>query len=204
MIEDTTLTQFCVAPLDKDRIVSVEGDETAYALESIFHGSYHTTEEETKALEAAPVTKRTFGYELDMEVDLYPYILTTYTAEKKLNARYAWGDHAPGEDKYQEKCLFKEGEKVLCVLREATDVVFPAVIVGPINKEYIRSLIDRDDFFVIKYNSVDEAVEDWNDWDWDSVIVRPLVRVIDTFGEAMPETVLVQRVNIFPYKRFEL
>lgn len=57
---------------------------------------------------------------------------------------------------------------------------------------------------MIKYNSVDEAVEDWNDWDWDSVIVRPLVRVKDTFGEAMPETVLVQRVNIFPYKRFEL
>ena len=204
MIEDTTLTQFCVAPLDKDRIVSVEGDEVAYAFESIFHGSYQTTEEETKALEAAPVTKRTLGYKLDMEVDFYPYTLTTYTAEKRFNARYDWGDHAPGEDKYQEKCHFKEGEKVLCVLQEAADIVFPAVIVGPINKEYIRSLIDRDNFFVIKFNSVDEAVEHWNDWDWDSVIVRPLVRVRDIFGEEIPETVLVQRVNIFPYKRFEL
>jgi len=46
-------------------IVSSEAGETAYALVTIYLGSYPTTKEEKKALVSAPVSKTTLGYELE-------------------------------------------------------------------------------------------------------------------------------------------
>ncbi len=55
----------------------------------------------------------------------------------------------------------------------------------------------------IGYSSADEAVEKWHDWSWDSVIVRPLVRLKNDWEE-MGDTVMVNRVYVFPYKKFKL
>ena len=54
------------------------------------------------------------------------------------------------------------------------------------------------------YGSAEDAIADWQDLDWDSMIVRPLVRLRNPFGEDMGETTIINRVNIFPYKNFEL
>lgn len=204
MIEDTILTQFCVAPIDPEIAVSSEADETAYALQSIRHGRFSSTKEEEEALNAAPVSDSTLGYELEMEIDLYPGILTTFTADKHVNAKFDWGGHAPGERNFQESCRFKSEEKVLCLMYEGLDAVFPAIVVGPITEQYLRELYERDKAFQMGHDSADEAVAAWCDWDWDSIIVRPLVRLRNCWGEEMGQTVLVHRVYSFPYKKFEV
>lgn len=204
MIEDATLTQLCVATIDPTKIVSSLCDETAYSLQEVHLGSYQTTIEEQEALKSAPVSELTLGFVLDTEVDFAPYVYTTYTADKKENAKYIWGEHAPGNDKYQEVCRFKPGEKVLCIEYSGLDVVFPAIIVGHLDEDYIRNLYERDKMFNIMYDSAEDAIADWPDWDWDSMIVRPLVRLRNPFDEDMGETTIINRVNIFPYKKFEL
>lgn len=49
----------------------------------------------------------------------------------------------------------------------------------------------------------EEIKEEMWDWDWDKVIVRPLVRLADEY-KSMPEQMLVQRVDIYPYREFDL
>lgn len=92
----------------------------------------------------------------------------------------------------------------MCIEYSGLDVVFPAIIVGHLDKDYIRNLYERDKMFNIMYDSAEDAIADWQDWDWDSMIVRPLVRLLNPFGEDMGETTIINRVNIFPYKKFEL
>ena len=119
MIEDTKLTQFCIGPIEPDRIFSAEEGEVAYALKSISHGTCETIEEEKKRLQSiVPVSPETLGFELDMEVDLLPFSLTTFLADKSVNGTYEYGEHAPGEKHYQEHCRFQRGDKVLCLIYE--------------------------------------------------------------------------------------
>ena len=91
MIEDATLTQLCVAPIDPTKIVSSHNDETAYSLQDVHLGSYPTTIEEKEALKSTPVSESTLGFVLNTVVDLAPFVYTTYTADKKEIAEYIWG-----------------------------------------------------------------------------------------------------------------
>ena len=90
MIEDTKLTQFCIAPLEPDWIFSAEEGEVAYALKEIFHGICETKEEETLQ-SIVTVSPETLGFELDMEVDMLPFSLTTFLADKSVNAPMGMG-----------------------------------------------------------------------------------------------------------------
>lgn len=202
MIDDTVINEFRVKPISPEKIVSSEG-ETAYSLETILHGKCVTTQEEEDIISKLIATDTTLGFESDMECDLAPYSLTTYNADKSENASYNYGDHAPGKIDYQEKCQFKPGDKVLCLMYEGYDAVFPGIVVGPLTEEYLRKFYDTDKDMQFAFSSADEAVEQWIDWDWDSIIVRPLVRLKNDWEE-MGETVMVRRVYVFPYKKFEI
>ena len=204
MIEDTELTQFCIGPIEPDRIFSAEEGEVAYALKSISHGTCETIEEEKKRLQSiVPVSPETLGFELDMEVDMLPFSLTTFLADKSVNGTYEYGDHAPGEKHYQEHCRFQRGDKVLCLIYEGFNAVFPAIVVESLSEEYLRRSYTAEgwDF---DNPSVDELIKNWWDWNWDSVVVRPLVRIIDCCMIPMGETVIVNRVYVFPYKKFDI
>lgn len=202
MIEATKLSEFRLKPIDSQRIVSVEHGETAYALESIPFEECQTQEQEDEILSSSPVLEATLGFESETECDFLPYDLPTFNADKTLNAQYHFGDHAPGEMDYQTECSFKSGEKVLCLMYEGYNAVFPGIVVGLLTEEYLRQLYETDDEMRIEYSSADEAVEKWLDWNWDSVIVRPLVRLKNEWDEEMGETVIVNRVYVFPYKQF--
>lgn len=201
MIEDTVLTQFCVAPIDPEKIVLAEENEKAYSLKSVQLGICKSEEDEKAKLEAAKPTQDTIGFALETEVDMNPSWVETFTADKQPLATFKWGEHAPGEDKYQEESIFKPGEKVLCVVYQGYNAVIPAIVEGPLTEKYLREMYKTDDDLQIGYESADEVIEAWLDWDWDSMIVRPLVRLDDVWG-GMKETILVPRVYIFPYKTF--
>lgn len=206
MIEDATLTRFSVAPLSPERVLWAEDGEVAYQLDSHGEGICKNRQEEAAKLAEIQPTDRTLGFELDCEADFAPFELSTFLADKSINATYYYGDHQPGGEKYQETCRFKPGEKVLCIIHEGFDVVIPAIVVGPISEEYLRKMWDPEAEWSIGYDSVNDFIERWSDWNWDCVIVRPLVRITNKYfdDEPMGETFLAHRTYIFPYKKFEL
>ncbi|MBO5062251.1 MAG: hypothetical protein J6C31_06510 [Prevotella sp.] len=134
---------------------------------------------------------------------MYPYVLVTYTEDKKINAHFGWGGHAPEEKNYQEKCRFKLGEKAICLMYEGYDVVFPAIVVDPLTREYLEELHRTSNDPLVSAQSSEEFIDSWLDWNWDSVIVRPLVRLRND-REEMGNTLIVNRVYLFPYKGFEI
>lgn len=138
------------------------------------------------------MTANTIGFELDFEVDMFPNVLVTYAEDIKCNAQFGWGGHAPGEKNYQEKCRFKPGDKVLCVIHRGYNAV---VALG---KQYVRQWYKE--ALEEGYTAADtfeEFLETHYDWDWDAVIARPLVRLKNDWEE-MGETVVVNRVYLFP------
>lgn len=203
MLEDTALIEYRVKYLDPVSIVHAEAGETAYALESVNHGIYPNTAEEEEKLKGLTASRHTLGFEFDTERDFIPYVLKTYDADKALNAEYCYGEHQPSGKCYTEQCKFLAREKVLCLIHEGYDAVIPGIIVGPLTEEYLRRLFDTDPEMQVGYSSADEVVEKWADWNWDSVIVRPLVRLRNDWAE-MCETVIINRVYLFPYKIFDL
>ena len=182
-----------------------EEGEIAFGLKCINHGEIRLPSEEKAKLEAiAPVSHNTLGFELDCECDLMPYVLETFTADKHMNAEYQCGHHAPRCERYQEPCRFKAGERVLCLMHEGFDAVFPGVVVGPLSEEYLRPQYEIDEVMQEGYDSVDNLVKGWLDWNWNTVIIKPLDRLKNTWNEEMGDTVMVNRGYLFPYKKFEV
>lgn len=203
MIENPVLTEYRVSPISQDKIVHTEDFEVAYALESVSHGTCATTKECKSKLKDIPAMPNTLGFEIDLECDFCPSALTTYNSDKTLNAEYSYGEHQPGGNRHPEPCKFQVGQKVLCAIHEGYDAVFPGIVVGPLTEEYLRKLYETDTDLQTGYSSTDEVVEKWPDWNWDSVIVRPLVRLKNDWEE-MSETVMVNRVYLFPYKAYPI
>ena len=201
MLEDSRIYEFRVKPLSPEKVVSSVEGETAYSLELILQGECATTQEGKGMISKIMVTETTLGFESDMECDFVPFSLVTYNSDKSENASYNYGDHAPGKSDYQEKCQFKPGDKVLCLMYEGYNAVFPGIVVGPLTEEYLRKLYETNEDLQIDHSSADEVVEGWLDWNWDSVIVRPLVRLKNDWEE-MGDTVMVNRVYVFPYRKF--
>ena len=95
MTENTKLTQFIVEPIEPTLVLSSAPGEKAYSLKIVEHGECKNEEEEQSKLAEAEVTANTLGFELDFKVDMFPYVLVTYTVDKNLNAQFGWGGHAP-------------------------------------------------------------------------------------------------------------
>lgn len=203
MIENSELLEYRLKSLDRKSIVRCEEGETVYALESVQHSTFTDSSDETEKLNKLKVLPCTLGFESGTECDSEPYVLKTYNADKTVNAGYSYGEHQPGGKRHPEPCKFQSGDKVLCLIHEGYDAVFPAIVVGPLTEEYLRNLYETDTEMQIEYSSADDAVERWIDWNWDSVIVRPLVHLRNDWEE-MGDTIIVNRVYLFPYKKFEI
>ncbi|MDE6079743.1 MAG: hypothetical protein K2G35_06740 [Duncaniella sp.] len=199
MLLDTVINEFRVKPIDPELVVSSVEGETAYALETIPHGRCDIPARDKEIISKLQATDSTLGFESATECDFEPYVITTYNADGSENACYQYGHNVSGEDSFQEESRFKPGDKVWCVLYEGFDVVFPGIVVGPLTEDYLRRLYDTNHDMQMGYSSADEAVEQWPDWNRDSVIVRPLVR-LKNYIEEMGDTVMVSRVYVFPFK----
>ncbi len=145
-------------------------------------------------------SSRLLGYSVEEEEDLSPFSVEVYDKGFNLLNQYECGGHAPGEPDFQEMGWLKPGIKVLAIIRGGFNVVVPCEIVGPITEEFLKAHIENDALCPMPY---DELKEEMWDWDWDCVIVRPLVRIANEY-DTIPELALAQRVDIFPYKEFDL
>lgn len=174
-----------------------EGNYQWWATDQRHLGNFKNS---TDALQILQCTKyapdRLLGYSVETEEDLEPFRFDVYDADFNHISHYEWGAHTPGECKFQEMEWPKPGDMVWAVIREF-DAVVPCEVVGSITEDFLKTSIETDILCSTNHNAVKE---DMLDWDWDKVIVRPLVRLENEFDE-MLEKMLVPRIYCFPYRK---
>lgn len=138
--------------------------------------------------------ERLIGYGVEDIEDMVPWDFEVYDLGLNLLSSYSYGGHSPGKNRKQEACAFDSGSKALAVYYAGFDVVMPCEVIGPVTKEFIRKQYDADD--LVPY-SFKRYLEEFGDWDWDRMIVRPLVHIENEF-EPMPELIGAQRIYLFP------
>lgn len=145
-------------------------------------------------------TQNILGYKIEEEKGWWPTKLQIYDAEKKLFSSYTYGGHRPGEEKFQEPCRFAVGEKAMALMSydESDNELVPVTVLGPVSREFFRKFYDmyyEQDPGI--YTSFKKFEKDLNDWDWDSVVVQPLVK-----KDGLGDLEYVPRVHLFPYQEF--
>lgn len=182
---------------DDIRIVANPDNLNAWSLDEHCLGEFLNKEDAMWALRhAVYAPDRLIGYGIDDEEDMAPWAYTVYDSDFNLLSSYTYGGHFPKEERWQEPCRYSPGTKVYTIYYVGFDVLIPCEVIGPITEEFVRKQFEADDLAPDTY---EEFVEYYGDWDWDSVIVRPLVRIKNTFEE-LPELIEVNRINIFPMK----
>ena len=137
---------------------------------------------------------RLLAYSIEADDDMAPSLYVVYTPDFAEYSEYSEGEHEPGGSNYQERCAFSPGDKVLAVI---DDVLMPCYFEGSVSGEYFKEKHRKQG--AANEEVVDELVSNIWDWDWDSVIVRPLVKVATEFREISSNTT-AQRIYVFPYK----
>lgn len=142
--------------------------------------------------------KRLLGYAIESDEDMAPFLYVVYNPDFSEYSEYSEGEHAPGGNSYQEKCAFSPGDKVLAIIEN--EVLMPCTFVGPVSEEFFKECHRKNG--VVDEKKINKFVSDLCDWDWDSVIVRPLVKVKTGFIETSSDTT-AQRIYIFPYRELK-
>lgn len=142
--------------------------------------------------------KKVFAYEVEIIRFTDPSVSVIYNKDLSVNSAYCTRRRG-SKINATPTFSFKPGDKVLCLKYQGLDAIFPAVVVGPLTKEYLRQDYENNDEAKLFYSSFEEYLEQWSSWDMDSVVVRPLVHL--NYGwEKMGETTIVNRVHVFPYE----
>lgn len=141
---------------------------------------------------------RLLGYSIESDDDMAPEICVVYNPDFTEHSVYTEGEHEPDGNNYQEKCAFSPGDKVLAIIEDA--VLMPCTFVGPASKEFFKEMYRKRGALEEK---IDELVSQLWDWNWDSVVVKPLVKIDTGLGE-MPSETTAQRIYIFPYRDLRL
>lgn len=187
-------------PTDEYNVIANGGGCKWWSLDNRHVGYFGKWNDATNMLQAISYApKRLLGYNIEDEEDMSPFSVAVYDHNFNQITEYEWESHAPGEGNFQEMGWLTPGDKVLAVIRDF-DAVIPCEIIGPISEEFLKAEKEADEMCPFAY---EEIKEDMWDWDWDKVIVRPLVRLADEH-KSMPEQMLAQRVDIFPYREFDL
>lgn len=141
---------------------------------------------------------RLLAYSIESDDDMAPEIYVVYNPDFTEYSVYTEGEHEPDGNNYQEKCAFSLGDKVLAIIEG--EVLMPCTFVGSASKEFFKEMYRKRGALEEK---LDELVSQLWDWDWDSVVVKPLVKIDTGLGE-MPSETTAQRIYVFPYNELEL
>lgn len=188
-------------PTDKFHVVVNDNNFKWWSLDERHLGNFANSAEAKRILQSTVYAySRLLAYSVEEEEDMSPFVVNVYDKGFNLLNQYECGGHAPGDPDFQEKGWVKPGEKVLAIIRDGFDVVVPCEIVGPITEEFLKAQTEADALCPFSY---EERKENMRDWDWDRIIVRPLIRLANEY-DTIPELTLVQRVDIFPYQNFDI
>lgn len=196
------LMHFSVFAIDESVVLSAEDGEVAYYLEtdSTYFDEKATEEDMLRDVEPSPIT---LGYLTWWEKYSGVDSCNSYLPDKTLNASFHGSTRLSGQSYKQGECCFGPGEKVLMV-SEPFDAVIPCVVLGKITPEHLR--YEYEHYYRFS-QSFEEYLKNQADGERESdrIAVRPLVRVKTSDGVCeMGPIELVHRVNIFPYRKFDV
>jgi len=187
---------------DEVDVFTNESEEKSYGLERKHLGFYHTTEEAIFVLSHTTYSpQRVLGYMVSEDEDSDSGVVMTFDTQMNPFATYTNGGHLPGGDKYHETCRFEVGEKVLALFQAPYEAIVPSHLLGHVTEDSGREDFDKNDTREY-YDSYEDYVRYWDDWQWDSVEVRPLVKLKTKYYQ-MVDKMVVPRVYLFPYRKFE-
>nr|MBD5376316.1 hypothetical protein [Bacteroides sp.] len=199
---DTTIAKVIAykTPDESDRIIDNPEGLRYGALDERCLGEFQCWEDAEFALRhVVYAPKRLLAYSVEADEDMAPWLYVVYNPDFTEHSEYSEGEHEPGGNNYQQKCGFSQGDKVLAIIEN--EVVMPCTFVGPVSEEFFKECRRNDG--VSDEERIDEFVADMWDWDWDAVIVRPLLKVITEFSEITSDTA-APRIYIFPYRDLNL
>lgn len=142
--------------------------------------------------------KRLLGYAIESDEDMAPFLYVVYNPDFTEHSEYNEGGHDPEDEHYQTDGEYTPGQRVLAVIDE---VLVPCEVVGPVTVDFLRK--DFNKYGPRSEEDFQEYKSELWDWDWDKVVVRPLVKIKTEYGEISSETI-AQRINIFPYKTLSI
>lgn len=147
---------------------------------------------------------RILWYEVENEEDLYPSTIDVYNSHFERINRFSWDGHEPGGEKYLTERIPAPGTKALAVISYPVKGFIPVEVIGPASEKLVRKSYEsdklREDICFDGPDTFEEYIESWNDWDWDSVAVRPLIKKFDEESEALSDIIFIPRIWLLPYK----
>lgn len=194
--DNLTARVYARKPLEeKIKVISNPDNQIVWSLDEHCLGEFLREEDAMWALRhVVYAPKRLIGYSVEENEDMAPWDYKVYDTEFNLLSTYTEGGHKPNECNWQEKCAYKPGEIVYAIYYDTFNLLIPCTVVGPITEEFVKKQYEKDDLAPATY---EEWVEGFWDWHWDTVIVKPLVRLKNDFEE-LPELIDVNRIYLFP------
>lgn len=191
----------CVKEInDGINVISNESGEECYGLKEVLLGYFRTKEESEFILSRTTYCPDSIlGHIVSDDEDFATMVMKSFDAKLKPLVTYTYGGHSPNE--YKEPFAFRKGEKVLAVFQEPYNAVVPSVLIGPVTSESGRQDFEKNDTREY-YDKYEDYVKDWDDWQWSSVEVHPLVK-LKTDRYQMVDTMVVPRIYLFPYRSFK-
>ena len=187
-------------PGNSDKVIDNPEGLQYWALDECSLGEFQCWKDAEFALQhVVYAPNRLLAYSIETEDDMAPSLYVVYTPDFIEYSEYSEGEHEPGGNNYQEKCHFSPGDKVLAIIEN--EFLMPCTFVGPVSEEFFKKCHRKNG--VEDEEKIDKFVPDLWDWDWDSVIVRPLVKVKSGFIDTSSDTT-AQRIYIFPYRELKL
>lgn len=138
--------------------------------------------------------QRLLAYSIEADEDMSPWLYVMFNPDFTELSEYNNGGHSPEGGNFQNITPYSPGDRVLAII---DDLLVPSIVVGPLTNDYLRKEYEKDDS--IPKDSFEDYLDQMWDWDWDKIIVRPLIKIKTPLGEISSETP-VQRLNVFPYR----
>ena len=198
--DNITANVYALKPLEEN-IAVVDNPENlpVWSLDERCLGEFRREEDAMWALKhCVYALGRLLAYSVEANEDMYPWIYRVYATDFSELALFSYGGHEPGGEHFQEASQWKPGDKVLGVYYDTYNVVVPCEVIGPVNEDFLRRSFEADEFNFA--NSYEDWVKEFNDWNWDTVVVRPLVKLTN-YLEPMPDEIDLQRIYLFPWKQ---
>lgn len=195
--ENLTAQVFAYKPLTDDiEIVENSDSLEAWSLDDRCIGEFLRKEDAIWALHhCVYAPERLLGYGVEDNEDFAPWYYMIYDKELNLLSTYTFGGHNPNGENWQEKSLYSSGDIVSAIYYGGFNVIIPCEVIGPITEEFARKQYEEDD---LAPDTFSEYLEGFWDWDWDTIIVKPLVRVKNG-SEELPEFLEVNRIYLFQF-----
>ena len=192
---------YCFGIKNEDsEAIGSDSNETYWDIDQQCLGSFYYREDALSALSHAIYRPDAVLFkDVEEEEDSSFEYIQTYDNDMNPLSTYTEGGHRPGGDRFQEPCSFAPGDKVLAATFYSYNTIIPATIIGPVTPDAYRKVYEEDELCHIHFDLFEDFEKEISDFDWDAIVVRPLVRV-----DGMSEEVIVPRVYLFPYREVKI